>query len=300
MVDALLGNHPDVSGTGELLNLPERGWVGNQYCSCHARVLECPFWSRVRTVWLASNGGITVEEYVRLQTRLLRFRHWPRLLENYLERSPDFRAYAEATVALYRAIRTVSGRRIIVDSSKNARAVFALSFMPGVDLRVIHLVRDVRGVAWSQLKSFERNEREGLQVPIRSMAVWRSSLGWMLSNIEAAAVRRWVSRSQSLLVRYEDIVERGEETIARVSGLLGVDPAPLIRLLRGGQPLRIEHVGTGNRFRMRDTFSLVLDDEWRRRMTTGQQLCCLCSTGGLQSYFRRLSAVDSGCGRVGH
>lgn len=50
---------------------------------------------------------------------------------------------------LYRAIRRVTGARVVVDSSKNASYARILADTPGIRLRILHLVRDSRGVAYS-------------------------------------------------------------------------------------------------------------------------------------------------------
>src|SRR3712207_200886 len=50
---------------------------------------------------------------------------------------------------LYRAIQKVSGAAVIVDSSKRSTYAVLLSLLPFADLRVVHLVRDSRAVAYS-------------------------------------------------------------------------------------------------------------------------------------------------------
>ena len=49
----------------------------------------------------------------------------------------------------YAAIAQVSGRRVVIDSSKHASLAFCLSTSPALDLRVVHVIRDSRAVAYS-------------------------------------------------------------------------------------------------------------------------------------------------------
>ena len=65
--------------------------------------------------------------------------------------------YAEMTAALYRSISDVSGKTVILDSSKKPLRTYALLATGTVDVRVLHLVRDGRGVVWSRLKSLPRD-----------------------------------------------------------------------------------------------------------------------------------------------
>jgi hypothetical protein len=62
-------------------------------------------------------------------------------------------AYREVLGRVYRAVRSVSGASVIVDSSKYATYGGLLAGVPGLDLRALHLVRDSRAVAYSWRRS---------------------------------------------------------------------------------------------------------------------------------------------------
>jgi hypothetical protein len=66
---------------------------------------------------------------------------------------------AEILRSLYSAIAQVSGG-VIVDSSKTPSYLFLLQRVEGIDLRLLHLVRDSRGVAYSTLKRIRRPETQ--------------------------------------------------------------------------------------------------------------------------------------------
>src|ERR1019366_6712916 len=59
------------------------------------------------------------------------------------------RAYEDALSRLYSAIREVAGKSVVVDSSREASQALVLARIPSIDLRVLHLVRDSRAVAFS-------------------------------------------------------------------------------------------------------------------------------------------------------
>jgi len=41
ILDIALGNSPEICSSGELVRLPERGWLDDQYCACGERVKRC-------------------------------------------------------------------------------------------------------------------------------------------------------------------------------------------------------------------------------------------------------------------
>ncbi len=61
LLDVLLGQHPNVAGVGELVQLHREGWQLNNYCACGARAGDCSFWAEVRRLWTARSGMESVE-----------------------------------------------------------------------------------------------------------------------------------------------------------------------------------------------------------------------------------------------
>ena len=61
--------------------------------------------------------------------------------------------YLDVHHRLYEAVAAVSGADVVVDASKSTAQLFALRRIRGLDLRVVNLVRDSRGVANSWNKS---------------------------------------------------------------------------------------------------------------------------------------------------
>src|SRR4028119_1802817 len=87
---------------------------------------------------------------------------------------------------LYRAIQRVSGAGVIVDSSKRFSYAVLLSLLPFGDLRVVHLVRDSRAVAYSWARSSEstvgrRLRSQGWTLKARLSPAFQSRV-WSLQN----------------------------------------------------------------------------------------------------------------------
>ncbi len=262
--DVFLDNHPSVVGVGELTNLVRGGYIEGRYCACGRPPAECPFWSDVRTEW-AGRSGVDLVSYARLQHTFERYATWPRVVIERYRRSPAFATYAEWTVGLYQAIRRVSGRPLVVDSSKVPTRAAALALMPGVDLRLLHLIRDGRGVVFSVQKPKPfRADMPGRQIV--PPPVWRTAVFWVIVNLQASTVRQRLAASQSLRLRYEDMMADFPAAMSRLGRVIGVELDELARRVAAGQELRVGHTIEGNRLRMVPVVRLRPDYEWMDRL----------------------------------
>jgi len=268
ILDTLLGNHPVIESVGELVNLPELGWKQNQFCACGHRARQCGFWEEVRESWLERTSLSGSSEYLRLQNRVGQYRRLLPGFETPDTASEDFTRYAECTAALFETIGEVSGKSIVVDSSKIPLRAYLLSLMPRVDLKLIHLVRDVRGVTWSLRKSFTTDERGGVEREIKPQAVAKTVVNWLRINAQSVWVRERVAAENSICVRYEALMADPAQTLERIGTLVGSDFQELVATLQQGRPLSVGHTISGNRMRMAGSVRLWPDDEWRSKMGT--------------------------------
>lgn len=263
VLDTVLGNHPRLESVGELINVARSGWLNNEYCACGQRANDCPYWNAVRQEWATRIGRDDPSAYRNLQLSFERLRNWPTL---WRRNDSAFQQYADQTLALYQSIRAVSGKTMIVDSSKQGSRAYALSKIAGLELRLLHLVRDGRGVAWSLQKSYQKDERAGVQRHIPPRPIWRTALFWLLSNIQAGWLRRRLPPAQSHRVRYEDFVTQPAQVLTDLGGWLGLDFEPVLTALNQGTALPVGHTIAGNRVRMAGQIRLKPDTEWQECM----------------------------------
>ena len=286
ILDCILGNHEQIESVGELCNLPQHGWLNGEYCGCGQPGNICPFWQAVRYEWVRRTGVDDVEGYIALQRKFGHFRRGPQLLRERIRPSGEFQAYAEQTYQLLAAIRTVSGKPIIVDSSKGPARAFALSLIKGIDLKLIHLVRDARAVAYSFKKAFEKNLKKGVQHDLRSRPVWQTALFWMQYNLESEIVRSSTPKVASIRLRYEDLTADPENTLSRIGDFLDIGLKELAQKVASGKYLKVEHTIAGNRLRMAGKIRLLIDMEWRNKLTSPEKRTCRLVAGVLMSRYR--------------
>tara|TARA_B100000029_G_scaffold339371_1_gene331583 strand:+ start:692 stop:1648 length:957 start_codon:yes stop_codon:yes gene_type:complete len=286
VLDTVLGNHPDTISVGELSNVHRSAWLNNEFCACGDRAGDCEFWSDVKSRWQAMSPGVTVQSYLGLRDRFERFRPaalW-RTEAAALWQTSAARTYLEQTGHLLEAIAGVSGRRVIVDSSKTPLRARWLFRVPGIDVRLIHLVRDSRAVAWSRKKALDRDLTAGVQHALEARPAWYSVVYWTVSNLLAARLRRRAG-DRGVLVRYEDFVQDPASELVRIGDACGLDCEPLAASLQAGDAFDVGHTVAGNRLRMAGAVRLKADYDWIEKLPHADRQTCWRLSGWLMRQY---------------
>ena len=113
-----------------------------------------------------------------------------------------------------------------VDASKHASLAFCLRTTPEIDLRVVHLVRDPRAVAYSWTRPLKRPEAEGAAAAspryFPTVSPARSAMRWNIVNLGLDLLAR--SGTPTRLVRYEDFIAAPLAGMRQLAEFAGVDP----------------------------------------------------------------------------
>ncbi|ABR63371.1 sulfotransferase [Sinorhizobium medicae] len=271
ILDIALGQHASVMGAGEVTSLTRHVWRHNEYCACGNAIRDCSFWSSVFQDWSTSGGSGLMEEYSGLQERFEGLSMLMRLLSG-IGLGKQFSLYTLHTKRLLEAMHAHSGRQTIVDSSKLPGRAMAMAQIPGIDMRVIHLVRDGRGVAWSLLKGYERDAKSGLQKEIRPKSVFRTAVRWSMVNLAVEYLSRKLGPEKVMRVRYEDFASDPVAVMQKIGTFLELDLGPVGASLQKGEVMATGHQVAGNRLRMNASIALNKDEAWRTRMPARQQI----------------------------
>ncbi|MFL6099165.1 MAG: sulfotransferase [Actinomycetales bacterium] len=288
LVANVLGSLPGFVSVGELRYLWERGLGEQSLCGCGRPVTSCEFWAPVLET--AYDGAAPdVARVVTADRHLLRVRAMPRLLgPPHVRRSTPPAAdeiwYVDQLGRVLRALSQHTGGATIVDSSKLVTYGAVLSRVPGIDLRVLHLVRDARGVAHSWSRRRDRPDRGqgawemGRESPIRSAVLWD------LWNVSAE--RLWGGLpGRYVRVRYEDVTRAPAETLTDALRRLGFDGQVTVTP-DGALPVDVAHTVAGNPGRMTSgAIAISRDDEWVTRMPTARRALVTLSTAPLLHHY---------------
>lgn len=271
LLERLLGELPGVSPLGEVVHLWERDIAGDEKCACGEHFSDCPFWYEVGQRAFGGWQHVDVWRILALRDTVERTRYIPRLASARL--SPAHRAlvdeYAQWYGRVYEAAAEVSGASVVVDSSKHAALAYCLRFAPTVDLRVAHVVRDSRGVAYSWTKKVTRPESMSGEEMTR-YTPGRSALLWNALNSAFAMLPRCgvpVHR-----VRYEQLLADPTGTLRDLALFAGLSTDGVDIVRDGVVQLGPCHSAAGNPMRFTvGPVPLRRDDAWRTDLPDRQR-----------------------------
>lgn len=261
-----LGQVEGFFSAGELNFIWKHNVLENRLCGCGTPFRECPVWQEIFRRAFGGMDAVDARRMISLQASGARTRHvLPMLVPAGRRRiASRLREYLANTGRLYRAMAEVTGSRVIVDSSKEPAYGYAVGMIPGVDLRVVHLIRDPRAAAYSWLRKKEQPDSETRRYMFR-MGPGRSAVLWDAWNLSAEAL--WRGRSY-LRLRYEDFVAAPGPALRSVLDLAGEPEAPLPLVGEREVKLGVSHTVSGNPNRF-ETGAVELrpDERWRSGMT---------------------------------
>jgi hypothetical protein len=204
----------------------------------------------------------------RLRTRL-RLRRTPLFLWRRATGRPPVPAHPAddaALAALYHAIAARTGADVVIDSSKLPPYGALVGALPGVEVKVLHLVRDPRAAAFSWRRT------RGLDgaadpTPMDRPSPLRAAVLWLVWNL---AARLFWRGDAYLRVRYEDLCADPGGVVRRVATFAGLPTGPLPFRAPGVIDLAPTHTVAGNPARHRTgPVAIVADDEWRAGLGRG-------------------------------
>lgn len=272
VVERMLDQVEGIVCVGELVEFMDLwmwGGLERERCGCGALIADCPFWSTVRNRTLSGWSGPPHRALLATKRRASRIRSVaPAIMSGPRSRwRQDVAPYVYLLERVYRAIADVSGAAVIVDASKSPAPAWLLRRMPTVDLRLIHLVRDVRGVALSWSKSVPRPHSVDRDSYLPTYAMGRTAATWDLVNFLFEALR--VSGVPTLTVRYEDVVEHPADQVKKMLRHCGLDPTEDSLSFIDGRSVQLEpgHGIAGNPVRFSSgRIELLADIAWREEL----------------------------------
>jgi Sulfotransferase family len=273
VLELMLGAFDDFSGVGELRYIWQMGLIENRLCECGEPFRDCSFWRRVG---LEAFDGWDIDPHkvMAVKTKVERHRSLPALWRHSPQGHPgrELIWYTDVLARLYAGIQKVSGSAVIVDSSKIPPYLFALHNVPNLDLRLLHLVRDPRGVVYSWKKRVPRPDVVDGRSFMPTFSTSKSVGLWIDYNLMYhLAGRMGVPR---VLLRYEDFIADPRGGLSRVLDLVDVTvPESDLRATQAHSvPVRGSHAIGGNpvRFGAREMV-LKLDVEWKRKLPAAVQ-----------------------------
>ena len=267
----LLGMHPEIATVGELTGPARRLDLSSYPCSCGRLFQEDPFWQAVTTAVNQYGLSYALNSYLDTRFELSQNSAVQRLLagsfrSTALEQLRDgllftlwptqkqrLRETAVRNEYFARAILQVTGKSIFLDTSKDPMRIRYLQMAPNIDLYVIHLVRDVRGVVASVMS---RHPDVDVKGAVQSWLAREKNIERQLAALPA---------NRRMQLRYEALATDPLSTINNVLHFLGAKPFDVL-----GDYRESEHHILGNRMRKRQSSEIKLDEKWRTALSEAQ------------------------------
>jgi len=278
LLERLLGQLPGVCPAGEVVHMWRRGVRERDRCGCGEPFPTCPFWQEVGIAAFGGWDRVDVDRITELRSGVDRARFVPLLSAAPLRSvlPPVLDEYVTYYLRVYAAIAEVSGSRLVVDSSKHASLAFCLRCCPGLDLRVVHIVRDSRAVAYSWGRLVKRPET-ATESWMWTYSAASAALRWNVQNAALQLLAR--TGTPTLRVRYEDLVHAPAATLGGIAAFAGLPcGGPELRFLETRAPgtwwadLRTSHTVSGNPMRFTTgRIPIRHDNKWQAAMPASQR-----------------------------
>ncbi len=241
LLHLLMNAHPELFGAGEMsfISKMKRRAIEEGEDIKELEAVRSEMWQAI------FNRFKDYDDTVLEDLSFNQFRQVP--TTEYLARSHQFSVWRDMNLALFRAIQEVSGKDWILDSSKSAGRCLQLHGVLGDRLRVVHVVRDRRGVFSSYLKKY------GVPYGLRSS---------ILVPIYCYLAQALLGKV-TLRIRYEELVQNPEVTLRKICRFLDIDYSAQMLDFRAVPDYSVN----GNRMRFSSSSEIVLDEKWRRTLS---------------------------------
>lgn len=287
----VLGSIEGFCHLGEIQRIWQRGLLENWLCGCGKRFLNCFFWTAVLESAYGRLESARVQEIEDLRVQV------HRQLTAYRGEidSPETREYEGQLEKLYRAIAAVSSCSVLIDTSKTAAHGWSLERVRGVELRLVHFVRDPRAVAysWSRKKALPDSTNHRY---MNQRNVEEASSIWNTSNLRA----EWLVQHagpRATRIRYEDFAASPRAAVQHVVALLS-ETGRVPDLDGGLARLKPCHTISGNpgRFEQVGLVEIRPDNEWQTSMSKGDiSFVTQMTADRLKLYGYAASVVEQPC-----
>ncbi|MHC4443331.1 MAG: sulfotransferase [Planctomycetota bacterium] len=262
LLSFILNTHPQILSIGEMG--PPQPYISEDFrCSCGAKIIQCPFIQKVKKQMSQYGVELNLANW-QLRHQYSSRNLWERvvmstpskrmvlyiydnlcsLFPNYTKRMRECNHRNEVFI---RSALEVSGKSIFVDATKIPVRFAQLAGLRGINLKIIHLVRDPRGFCYSNKKYNN--------IPLRI-----SAEQWIRAQISIENYIQLRKIKDLLLIQYEAFCSNPKLYSSKIFQFLGVHDFSIPDNFRS-----FEHHIIGNKMRLSSDSrkTIQLDEKWR-------------------------------------
>lgn len=221
LLERALGQFDEFTSIGELRHI----WRNELdfLCGCGTSFRQCDFWNDTFDLAFGGLENIEFSKMRKLQKRVDRVRFiplyfFPNLPLHSFESALS--EYKDVHLRIYSAIHSITGKRFILDSSKDISYLYILSGIQNIRLHILHVVRDSRGVAYSW------NKRPKLRPEVLNKKIFMPQPKTLKVAIDWV-IRQWAIEhlpqkvASYTFVKYDDFILSPTSTIQAIQKNIG-------------------------------------------------------------------------------
>lgn len=254
----LAGQSHTIASEGEIITGFGPGHESKR-CANGEVFSESPFWRAV-VAGFEQRSGTRFADGVTLLNRRA---HYARVLPNLLSRagSTEVRERRRLVEALYDSIAEVSGRPVVLDSTKElATAIFLLRHVPGAKL--IHFVRSPFGVVDSyvkRIKSAKSFDVFRMRFRVERHYFVPIVVGSLLWTVECVVCEllRLTHPARVITLHYEDLCDQPVALLERLERFAGISLAESKAAAAERRVMQPSHALSGNRLMRTDNIAFA-------------------------------------------
>jgi len=276
VLSIVLDSHPEIVSLGD--TIPR--W--NQNCVCGAPVLRCKFWKKIINAIGGNNelddtapiidrpNFLSSSRTLELLGLLVLFaisRASPRLAKHLQPESTH--RYLTAKQNLIETALSETRKSVFVDGEKSiSMTMLAYVTNPNLSRKIIHLVRDPRAFVVSSMKKNNLSLRD-------------SAASWQRTHRNIRAFTRLLKKSESHLVRFEDLSRNPQKVVNNIVDFLDLDTFPVAG---EDSQVRLGHQIGNTSYRKHGT-KIHPSENWKRVLSVAQQREILSRTYPISSEY---------------
>lgn len=245
-----LGNSSEILNLGEMHQYFEH-IVDEKECSCGDQLQKCEFWDNK-----ISNNLIQSSTKNRILSE--KFESHSSIVKHILQlfSKKEIEEYIEIHQQLLNTIQLDSEKTTLLDSSKYIGRALALDKLENIDLKVIYVVRDVRGV----INSFSKNVQTS-KSPLSTIVYY------LVINSVSEFVAKILLRKKVVKIRYEDLINNPLQVFSRLETFLKLDLTDVKNKIIDKQPFSLGHIVGGNRLKKNKEIYFRKDVSWEDKFS---------------------------------
>lgn len=245
-----LGNNKEILNIGEMHQFFEY-LDENKECSCGKLLNECEFWKN-------KIDNPTQEYSVNSRKLSEKMESHSSIIKHLLNRfsNIEYERYIELHQSILDSIQSDSEKSTLLDSSKYIGRAIALNKLDNIELKIIYVVRDVRGVINSFSKKVQTSKS-----PLSTIVYYS------LINLVAEFISLVILRHKVIKIRYEDLINSPTRVFSNLESFFELDLSDINNKIEKKQFFEIGHIVGGNRLKKNKEIFFKKDVSWKQNLS---------------------------------